>query len=514
MATTVSAPMDFGRNRTGWMPVLLGLACVLAAITLLFFDTARSMVAIWMRSDTYAHGFLILPVSLWLVWERREGLSRCSPEPTLVPVWLMLPTGLAWLAAHLVDVLVVQQYAFVGLWVLAIWAMLGTSVARYFAFPIGFLLFAVPVGESLTYPMMDITADFTVAMLRLTGIPVFRDGTFFSIPSGDWSVVEACSGLRYLIASVTLGVLYAYLTYTKLWKRLIFIAFALIVPVIANGLRAYMIVMIAHLSDMRLATGVDHLIYGWLFFGVIVTIMFAIGAIWRDQPSEARSLPAFRGTSRFGVVAVGLAAVCAAALWASLGWVLSRAGPEGAVALQAPKAAYDWRLDDSDGWDWRPKVVGADGDLYRFYRAPQGLVGLYLGLYRSQRQGAELVSSANQMAEQQDLRWSDKEIVRRRIALPEGELTVDEHRLESRGGRRLLVWSWYRVGGMATSDPYVAKLAEAGQRLVGRRDGALIAVAAPYEADREQAASLLTGFLSVMFASIDAELDRAVATDP
>lgn len=502
---------------TAWRSILVALVCILTAIGFLYLETARSMVDIWLRSDTYAHGFTILPIGLWLVWERRRGLSQGIPAPTLTPVWLMLPLGMVWLAAHLIDVLVVQQYALVGFWMLAIWALLGTSVARYLAFPIAFLLFAVPVGEGLTYPMMEFTADFTVGMLRLTGIPVFRDGTFFSIPSGDWSVVEACSGLRYLIASVTLGVLYAYLTYTRLWKRLVFIGFAIAVPVLANGLRAYLIVMLAHLSDQRLATGVDHLIYGWVFFGIVVTILFAVGAIWRDPPSDTVPLPAPVGGPRHRVAVVALAAVCAAGLWSGLAWVLDRPGAESAIGLQAPNPAGDWQLTDETAWDWRPRIVGADGELNRFYRGPrgQGPVSLYLGVYRSQRQGAELVSSANQMALQQDPHWSDKEIVRRSIALPGGVLTVDQHRLASRDDRRLLVWSWYRVGRIATGDPYLAKLAEAGQRLVGgRRDGAAIAVAAPYENRPEEAAKVLTDFLSVMSASIAAELDRAVATEP
>src|SRR4029453_4693921 len=125
--------------------------------------------------------------------------------------------------------------------------------------------------------------DFTVTALRLSGIPVYREGTFFTIPSGNWSVVEGCSGLRYLIASITVGTLYAYLTYQKLWKRGLFFAFSVIVPIISNGMRAYMIVMIAHLSDMKLALGVDHLIYGWGVFGGVILLLFWAGSFWRDD---------------------------------------------------------------------------------------------------------------------------------------------------------------------------------------------------------------------------------------
>ena len=96
------------------------------------------------------------------------------------------------------------------------------------AFPLFFLLLAVPFGEAFLPYLMSWTADFTVAALLLTGIPVYREGTFFALPSGQWSVVEACSGLRYLIASITIGTLYAYLTYQRWWKRALCVAFSVL----------------------------------------------------------------------------------------------------------------------------------------------------------------------------------------------------------------------------------------------------------------------------------------------
>ncbi len=105
-------------------------------------------------------------------------------------------------------------------------------------------------------------------------------------------MVEGCSGLRYLIASITLGVLYAYLTYRSWKRRLLFSIAAMIVPIFANSGRAYMIVMIAHLSDMKLALGVDHYIYGWVFFGIVMLLLFWIGSFWRedDQPESAHCI--------------------------------------------------------------------------------------------------------------------------------------------------------------------------------------------------------------------------------
>jgi exosortase A len=167
--------------------------------------------------------------------------------------------------------------------VLAVCAVVGSQIARAIAFPLAFSLLAVPIGEFLVPVMIEHTADFTVGALRLSGIPIYREGNNFVIPSGRWSVVEACSGLRYLIASITLGLLYAYLTYSSLLRRSLFVLASVLVPIVANWVRAYMIVMIGHLSGMKYAAGVDHLLYGWVFFGLVMLMLFWIGSRWRED---------------------------------------------------------------------------------------------------------------------------------------------------------------------------------------------------------------------------------------
>ena len=258
-------------------PRLLASALAVSAILWMlawYGDTVSAMVAIWQRSDTFAHGFLIVPISAWLVWRRRDVVANLPMRPSPVVLPLLALADFAWFFAGLAAVSVVQQYAVVAMIVLVVWVVLGTPVAAALAFPLSYLLFAVPAGEFMLGMMMEHTADVTVAALRLTGIPVYREGQFFSIPSGNWSVIEACSGLRYLIASVTVGVLYAYLTYRSLARRAAFIAASFVVPIIANWVRAYMIVMIGHLSSMEYAVGADHLIYGWVFFGVVMALLF------------------------------------------------------------------------------------------------------------------------------------------------------------------------------------------------------------------------------------------------
>lgn len=237
-----TAPHESARKARA-VPAALALLAI-CWILLWFWDTSASIVAIWYRSETFAHGFLIVPIVLYLVWYNRRHLGEVPVQPFLPGAALLALAGFGWLVAQLASVLGGAQFMMVAMIPLALLTILGTKMVRALAFPLAFLFFAVPFGEFLLPTLMDWTADFAVAALKLSTIPVYREGRNFVIPSGNWSVVEACSGIRYLIASMVVGALYAYLTYRSLRYRLIFIAASIVVPLIANGLRAYMIVMI------------------------------------------------------------------------------------------------------------------------------------------------------------------------------------------------------------------------------------------------------------------------------
>ncbi|WP_296897024.1 exosortase C-terminal domain/associated protein EpsI, partial [Thiohalocapsa sp.] len=228
--------------------------------------------------------------------------------------------------------------------------------------------------------------------------------------------------------------------------------------------------------------------------------------------------------TRRGAVRLLSLLAAAALFWPAAAWALTDHGGEVApVDLRPPRAA-GWTLEPgaepgAEAWDWRPRVVGTDGSVYAFYRAEAGdsdvPIGLYLGVYRTQRQGAELVTSANVMIEQQHPVWSDTMVRPRRIALPTGELALEEHHLSSHRGQRLLVWTWYLVGDHRTANPYLAKLLEAKSRLSGNRgEAALVAVAAPYDERPEEAAGVLTAFLETMLPAVDAEVSRALQVTP
>lgn len=506
-----AGPMSAGG---GWARAAT-LAVLASLVTLgLFWPTAWSMVEVWSRSDTFAHGFLILPITLWLVWHRRPHLAAVVPAFSWLGLTAFLVAALVWLAGDVADALVVAQFGLVGMLVGGVWAILGNQAARELVFALGFLFFAIPVGEALVPPLMEFTASFTVGLLRLTGIPVYRDGLFFSIPSGNWSVIDACSGIRYVIASVTLGVLYAYLAYQSRWRRIVFILVSALVPVLANGLRAYSIVMIAHLSDMKLATGIDHLIWGWVFFGMVMLIIFSIGAIWREPEAVAPAPAAPAAIAAHGRgVALGATAIVIAML-------LLRAGSNHIAAHQSvvraptqlPAVIGEWVLGDRRPWTWSPHFLPAELGAALTYRRGDLALTVDVAHFVQQRQDAEVINSQNQIVYGRygrETEWRVANEGRERFDTGDGPLGVDSFRV--RGPQSLAVWRWYRIGARNTTNTYVAKLYQAWDRLtLDRTDGAIVVVAAPLDARDQPPEAEVRAFVRDLVPVLSRALDASV----
>lgn len=499
--------------RRNWLlsgALTFGVLLILAGV---FWPTFYSMVEIWERSETFTHGYLIFPISAWLLWRQRHELAQVQPRPDLRGLILLAAAGAGWLLADAGSVNVVAQYAFVVMLIAAVWTLLGWTFVWAAFFPLMFLFFAVPVGEFLIQPLMVVTADFTVAMLQATGIPVYREGTFFSIPSGDWSVVEGCSGLRYLIASVTLGVLYAYLTYRSWNRRLLFSIAAIVVPILANSGRAYMIVMIAHLSDMKLALGIDHYIYGWVFFGLVMLLLFWIGSFWRedDQPEPAVAPPlsaASYGSQARPTLSVAIVALVVAGLWpAYASWLTARPLP----------AMPELQVESQGGWQpaatftsWTPHWVGADRQLRQSYAQAGRSVLLELNYYATQRQDAELINSQNFMIRQKDPAWSNVGETLTTVQIGGQSRQVRQAKMRGSNGQRLLVWQWNLINQHPTVNDHAAKLNLALDRVrLQRDDGLSVLVATPYDAaDHATAVATLARFAADMEPAIGRALDQ------
>jgi exosortase A len=459
---------------------LLLLAVTFGALAWLFWPAISGAVQVWYGNATYNHGFLILPVVLYLVWERRESLRDLQPTPC----WWALPGvvlgSLAWLVAHAVGVQEGQQLALMVSVQFILLAVLGVEIYRRLLFPLLFLFFLVPSGEFLVPSLQDFTARFTVIWLRLVGVPVFSDGVFLSIPGADFHVAEACAGLRFLVATIAFGFLFADLAYTSWVKRACFVALCLVVPVIANGFRAFGIVMIAYLSSSNVAGLVDHIVYGWFFFSAVTLGLIAVGWLFRDK----RARPTLRSMSMGGpvsgplpIVLAGIAAlILIAAPRAYAAYVERSAGTVAVRTIQPPVAQAPWMAAAAGRTSerWKPDFPKADARLMQTYSAGQGAVDLFVAYYGNQTDQKRLIAFENRAY---DARWDMVE--RSRVTLPvDGrEVVVNVTRLRAAGQNRV-VYSWYWANRQYAANPMTVKLLQARAAFIDRQpEAAFIALA-------------------------------------
>ena len=511
------------RDGYGWN-VVLALAC---AYTLWlvgwYWETVESMVSIWYRSDTFVHGFLVFPISAWLVWRQRHELAVIEPAPATsrMPIVALALACVAWIIADFGDVIALRQFAWISMLVAGIWWLVGDTAARRLAFPLAFLYFAVPVGEFLVPTLIVWTADFTVAALRASGVPVLRDGMTFQIPTGAWSVVEACSGLRYLIASITVGVLYGYLTYRSAARRALFVLASLVVPIVANWLRAYMIVMIGHLSNNRLAVGVDHLIYGWLFFGIVMLLLFWVGSFWRQDDDSASKAPmqqmpvratssrvaaALHGGYGFAII---MALVAAAPV---IAWVSPGNGAYPAID-RSPPAIEGWRIVEGPLLDWRPEFTPSRADITATYRRGEEAAGLFVAVYYDQDRESKVVSSENQLLRTTNRSGYVASEHLRTIDAGDAELEFTESVIRIQN-QRLLARSWYWIDGTSTASPIRAKLAQMLARLRGAGDaGAIIVVYTVLPADGKAASPAFDDLTRAAWTTLPHTLARRLSPE-
>ena len=505
------------RAQEAWQrtPVLAaGLAVF--AILLLYWPTAASIVAIWWRSETFAHGFVVLPICLWLTWRHRGALARIPAEPWWPGLALVFLAGAMWFVTSIAEVLGLKQFALAFMIQAAIVTIVGTRVARTLAFPLAFLLFAIPAGEFLVPTLMDWTADFTVSALRWSGVPVLREANHFSIPSGSWSVVEACSGIRYVIASLMVGTIYAAVAYRSTLRRTLFIAASIIVPIVANWLRAYLIVMIAHLSNNRFAVGIDHLIYGWVFFGLVMVLLFWVGSFWQQDaaPTPSAGESGTRIVGSFGdsshpsrpLFAAALASALVAGVWVPVAGLINQEARSGGPVLSAVAGGGEWTPSAENVVSWKPRYKGFASETQQSFRKDGRVVGLYVAYYRNQEKGRELITSGNLLVAPEDWKWKQVATGTDRVEWTSRSVSVDT--AEILGSQaRIEVFRLYWVDGQTTDSKYLAKARLAWSKLSGRGDdSALVVMFTPVLAPGDDAPATLRAFASAMSPSIERTL--------
>ena len=489
-----AAPVPAAETAHGWRRHLISLGAVATSILLLFHRDAIDMATIWWRSATFNHCLLIPPIVAWLVWQRLPELRRLAPAAWAPGLVLVGGGGLLWLLGEAGGVALARHLALVAMLQGAVIATLGRSVSRGLAFPLFYLLFMVPAGEEIVPLMQTVTAEMSMALLGLAGIPAHIEGIFITTPAGLFEVAEACSGVRFLIAMVAYGVLVANVCFRSWSRRILFVVAATVIPILANGVRAWGTIYIAEQTGIEFAVGFDHILYGWIFFAIVIVLIMAAGwpffdrriaDPWFDPAALAGPAGAPRRTPQVAAAAVALAAI--APLWSAAVASAGTSPPPADIAL--PQVGGWTRVEGEGGRPWQPHFAGADILRMGRYRNQAGQeVDLAIALFARQQEGREIVGyGQGAVAPEGAWAWAED-------AVPAAGGKAE--RIASHDDLREVV-TFYRVGRIVTGSAAAVKLETIRTRLLGGPQRAVaVLVSAPAPARGVSPRPAIDAFLS------------------
>jgi len=269
--------MTMTRARAVDIAAAVGLLC---AFGVLYHRVIAKLVSDWATDDNYSHGFLIVPIALYFVWERRRELQVVERRPSVLGLIVVLGSVATLIAGVLGAELFLTRISMVGVVGGTVLFVLGWRHLRILAFPIAFLLLMVPIPaiifNQIAFPLQLLASRFGEWALTACSIPVLREGNIIILASTTLEVAEACSGIRSMISLLTLGIIYGYFTDPRAHVRLIIALVTIPTAIVANGFRVAGTGVAAHYYGPAVAEGFFHTFSGWLLFLVAFAMLFLL----------------------------------------------------------------------------------------------------------------------------------------------------------------------------------------------------------------------------------------------
>ncbi len=383
-----------------WRAALVRLAVAEILLVALFWADWSAIVLQAWDVSTYNHILLVPLILAWLVWQRAGELVRLEPTLWWPGLIALAAAAFLWLLGAFSGLNLARQAGVVAMAGVGVPLLLGPRVTAGLAFPLFYMVFLIPCGEELVTVLQTLTARITIALVSWSGIAAQIDGVFIHTPAGLFEVAEACSGVKFLIAMIAFGMLMANVCFVSWRRRAMLLIACVIVPILANGVRAWGTIYAAQIFGVEAAAGFDHIVYGWVFFGVVIAVVIA--ASWRffDRPIDdpmidPAGINADPWIARLSARRIAPAWTLASALVILLGtqaW--ARAADRMSATLPAMvdlPAVQGWtRVDYRPRLWWEPRASGAGHRLLGSYADAKGhRVDVFYALYASQREGSE-----------------------------------------------------------------------------------------------------------------------------
>ena len=475
---------------------LTATLAIVGTFVLVFWQVFVRLIDAWIVDGNYSHGWLIIPVALYFVWERRPDLAAAPRQPSWLGLVLITGGILVLLAGLWGSELFLSRIAMLPVIAGIVLFLFGRAHLRILWFPIAFLFLMIPIPaiifNHIAFPLQLQASRFGEWAITAVGIPVLREGNVLILANTSLEVAEACSGIRSLVSLITLGLVYGYFMDPRPWVRALIVASAIPVAIVANGVRVAGTGMAAHWIGKEAADGFLHEFSGWIVF------IFAFAMILILQKLLVRFAPQKKvavetGTAEPNTNSRDAASVKPLRIAVVVGLLLLafvpviRADRAEDTPLRMSFALFPMQLGEWRGTQRPPftdsvlKVLGLDDYLTRLYVRPDNAVAdLYVGYWQSQRQGDTMHSPQNclpgagwEPVSQRELTFPDP----RNPAAP--PVSVNRFMIQ-KGLERQLVLYWYQGRGRIVGNEYWSKIylvLDAARH--NRTDAAIVRIVVP-----------------------------------
>jgi exosortase A len=489
-----------------WQSHLAALAAALMALIALFHRDAFDMAGIWWNISTYSHCLFIPAIIGWLIWQRRSELAPIDPASWWPGLILFGAGAFGWMLGEAGSIALFRHAALILMIQATVLTILGPTVTRGILFPLFYLTFLIPIGDEFVPLLQTVTAKLCMIMLAIAQLPAHIDGVFITTPSGYFEVAEACSGVKFLVAMVAYSTLVANVCF-KSWKRRIsFMVMAALVSVLANGFRAFSTIYISHLTSIEFASSFDHIIYGWVFFGIVMIIVMAVGWRYFDRKIDEPWIPDVKPDGRApklvwfkagALLALGMTVIVAQSSLSAMGRVPMSRG------IDLPLVPGWTRVNPVHVFPWQPRFDGADHRVWGQYQNDKGeRIDVVIALYAWQGEGRKIVGFG-QGAFDPESNWSWAAAT---TPPPGGRAD----RIFAPGAAREVV-SFYVIGGTETGSTSRVKLATLQTRMLGQDQAAVAVLVSSEETKAHRSRFAIDAFLKDL-GPIKPLADRLVRT--
>lgn len=482
------------------------LTLVILLFGIAYAGSLEYLVTQWMEDDNFSHGFFVPVITAVLIWRRRERIMAAG----IVSSWWGLGPAALGLASYVVGELATVYFLqHLSLWLMIIGlalAIAGPRATRQMAFPLGYLLTMIPppqmLQQSLSSSLQLMSSALGVGFLQLIGVTAFREGNVIDLGPIQLQVVEACSGLRYLIPLIALTLLSAYLFQNRLWKRVVLVASAIPLAVLLNGLRIGLIGVLVDRFGRAAAEGFMHAFEGWFLFVLSLAILGAemwllerVGAGSApdvDRPAARPVAALSAGPAAFVVSAPTFACIGLLAVTTSMSFHV--AGRDHAPPPRQNFVEFPMQL---AGWQGEPMamerqyvdVLRFDDYLLANYQGPGGPINVYAAYYRSQEKGRATHSPKTCIpGGGWEITSLDEVVVPAGYG---GESGFRANRVMiQKGGQKQVVLYWFKQRHRVVTSEYLVKFFLFMDALTMKRtDGALIRLVAAVQPGESEGAA-------------------------